>query len=117
MEMSEPAMAGLGTLSKLPLELRIQIYTYVLIDKNEISVVPTIPRKLSDEAERQRITRIKRRAAEGHSRKRVAVKNSLLYVSKQMSDEACAVLYGGHKFKFRITQALDWFLMLIVENR
>jgi hypothetical protein len=53
----------------------------------------------------------------GHAFKPVAVKNSLIYVSKQISEEACAVLYGGHKFKLRTTQALDWFLVLIGENR
>lgn len=54
-------MSGLGTLSTLPPELGIQIYDYVLLEKNEkILVVPTIPRKLSKEAERQRILRLNR---------------------------------------------------------
>jgi hypothetical protein len=111
-------MSGLGTLCKLPLELRIQIYDYVLLEKNEkILVVPTIHRKLSEEAKRQRILRLNRLAAKGRAFKPVAVKNSLLYVSKQISEEACAVLYDGHKFKLRTAQALDWFLVLIGENR
>jgi hypothetical protein len=111
-------MSGLGTLSKLPPELRIQIYDYVLLEKNEeILVVPTIHRKLSEQAEHQRILRLNRLAAEGRAFRPVAVKNSLLYVSKQISEETCAVLYDGHKFKLRTEQALDWFLVLIGENK
>ena len=111
-------MAGLGTLSTLPPELRIQIYNYVLANEGEeIHVVPTIHPKLSEDQERQRIMRLNRRAAEGRPRKRVAVKNAILYVSKAISEEACAVLYGGYKFRLGTTQALDWFLVLIGENR
>lgn len=79
-------MSGLGTLFTLPPELRIQIYDYVLLERiEEILVVPTIHRKLSEEAKRQRILRLNRLAAEGRAFKPVAVKNSLLYVSKQIS--------------------------------
>lgn len=95
-------MSGLGTLSKMPPELRIQIYNYVLLNKNEeINLVPTIHSKCSKQAERQRILRLDRLAAEGRAFKPVAVKNSLLYVSKHISHEAGAVLYGGQKFKLR----------------
>lgn len=111
-------MSGLGTLSTLPPELRIQIYGYVLLDENdEIEVVPTIRGKLSEEAKRPRIARLNHLAGGGRAFKLVALKNSLLYVSKQISHEACAVLYGGHKFELRTAQALDWFLVLIGENR
>lgn len=115
---TKPTMSGLGTLSTLPPELRILIYSYVLFDENEeIRVVPTIPRKLSAEAECQRILRLNRNAAEGRPSKPASVKNSLLYASKQVSHEACQVLYGGHKFKLGTAQALGWFLVLIGENR
>jgi hypothetical protein len=111
-------MSGLGTLSTLPPELRIQIYNYVLLDKNEeIKVDLTMRRKPSHQAERQRILRLKRLAAEGRAFKPVAVENSLLYVSKRISNEACAVLYGGHKFKLRTPRTLEWFLIHIGENR
>ena len=111
-------MSGLGTLSKLPPELRIQIFSYALCGKNdEISVAPNIHRKLPEESERQLIFRQTHHAAEGRPSKPVAVKNSLLYVSKQVSHEACQVLYGDYKFKLATAQALDWFLVLIGENR
>jgi hypothetical protein len=80
-------------------------------------VVLTIYRKLSEEAERQRGSRLTRGAAEGRPPKPVAIKNSLLYVSKQISQEACQVLYGGHDFKLATAQALDSFLILVGENR
>jgi len=80
-------MAGLGTLSTLPPELRIQIYNYVLANEGEgIHVVPTIHPKLSEDQERQRIMRLNRRAAEDRPHKRVAVKNAILYVSKAISE-------------------------------
>jgi len=111
-------MSGLGTLSKLPPELRIQIYSYALFDTNEETRrVLTIHRKLSEEAERRRILCLNRHAAEGRPSKPVALKNSLLYVSKQISQEACQVLYSGHEFKFATAQALDWFLNLVGEHR
>jgi len=111
-------MSGLGTLSTLPPELRIQIYNYVLLDENEeMNVDLTMRRKLSHQAERQRILRLKRLAAEGRAFKPVAEKNSLLYVSKRISHEACEVLYGGHKFKLRTPRTLEWFLIHIGENR
>lgn len=111
-------MSGLGTLSTLPPELRVEIYRYALFDTNEETrVVLTIHRKLSEEAERQRISRLNRGAAEVRPPKPVAIKNSLPYVSKQISQEACQVLYGGHEFKLQTAQALDRFLILIGENR
>ncbi|GAB7330698.1 hypothetical protein MBLNU13_g02259t2 [Cladosporium sp. NU13] len=111
-------MSGLGKLSTLPAELHLQIYSYVLFDKNqEISVVSTINRRLSEKAERQRILRLNHHATEVRPSRPVGVKNSLLYVSKQVSQEACQVLYGGHKFELGTAQALDWFLVLIGENR
>lgn len=110
-------MSSLDTLSQLPPELRIQIYSYALFGKNEETrVVITIHQKLPEEAERQRISRL-RGAAEGRTPKPVAIKNSLLYVSKQISQEACQVLYSGHEFKFATAKALDWFLNLVGENR
>jgi len=112
-------MAALGAFSKLPPELRIQIYNYVLLDGDEeIHAVPTIRRKMSKEAARKRIELVNRRAAEGRPlQKPVAAKNAILYVSKQISDEACAVLYGDAKFMLGTAQALDWFLVLIGENK
>lgn len=80
-------------------------------------MVPTIPRKLPEEAERQRILRLNRHAAEGRPSKPLSVKNSQLYVSKPISHEACQVLYGSHKFKLGTAQALDWFLVNIGGNR
>ena len=117
-ERKKSTMSGLGKLSTLPLELRLQIYSYVLFDENqEIRVVSTIHRNLSEKAERQYVLSLNRHAAEGRPSKPVAVKNSLLYVSKQASQEACQVLYSGHKFKLGTAQALDGFLVLIGENR
>jgi hypothetical protein len=65
----------------------------------------------------KRIEKLNLRAAEGRPSKPVAVKNALLYVSKHISEEACPVLYGGHKFRVGIARALDWFLVLIGENK
>jgi hypothetical protein len=112
-------MTGLGTFSKLPPELRIQIYNYALFDGDEeIHAVPTIRRKMSKEAARKRIELLNRGATEGRPMKKpVAAKNAILYVSKQISDEACAVLYSGAKFEFGIIHALDWFLVLIGKNK
>ena len=68
-------MSGLGTLSTLPPELRVEIYRYALFDTNEETrVVLTIHRKLSEEAERQRISRFNRGAAESRPLKPVAIK-------------------------------------------
>lgn len=93
-------MADLGTLFKLPPELRIYVYSYALGCHNKkVHVVPILRRKPRPEVVRQRIAYHNQRAAEGRARKPVAVKNALLYVSKHISHEACAVLYGEYEFR------------------
>lgn len=114
----KPAMDDPGILFKLPPELRLQIYNYVLLRPvEEQHVVPTIRKRLSPEAMRRRAMNLKRHAAEGRTRLPISVKTALLSVNKHISLETGQVIYGNHKFIFKTAQALDHFLIHIGENK
>jgi hypothetical protein len=107
-------MAEQNILFKLPPELRLEIYRYVLLRPVEkIQVIPTIRKRLSPEAKHHRATAI----AEGRLRLPVCVQAALLCVNKQISQEACPVLYESHKFVLRTAQGLDHFLINIGDNK
>jgi hypothetical protein len=107
-------MAEQNILFKLPPELRLQIYRYVLLRPLEkVLVIPTIRKRLSTEAKHRRAMAL----AEGRLRLSTSVQAALLCVNKQISLEACPVLYESHKFILRTAQGLDHFLINIGDNK
>jgi hypothetical protein len=107
-------MAEQNILFTLPPELRLEIYRYVLLrPSEEARVVPTIRKRLSTEAKHRRATAL----AEGRLRLPVSIQAALLCVNKQISQEACPVLYESHRFILRTAQGLDHFLINIGDNK
>jgi hypothetical protein len=107
-------MAEQNILFTLPPELRLEIYRYVLLRPSEkIHVIPTIRKQLSTEAKHRRATAL----AEGRLRLPVSIQAALLCVNKQISQEACPVLYESHRFILRTAQGLDHFLINIGDNK
>jgi hypothetical protein len=107
-------MAEQNILFTLPPELRLQIYRYVLLRPVEkVHVIPTIRKRLSAEAKHRRAVAL----AEGRLSLPVFIQAALLCVNKQISQEACPVLYESHKFVLRTAQGLDHFLINIGDNK
>lgn len=104
-------MSGLGQLGKLPVELRYEIYAYVLKESEPIHI-----RRVTQLSKRGRRRKLR---PSGYSARIIVRKkpmlslaqhNEVLFVCKQISNEAVEVLYSRNRFNFTNSLTLQYFL-------
>lgn len=114
-------MADAGDLALLPLELRKEIYTYLLIEDKKIGIMK-YGSMLSS-----KVARMDNHINPGHRGKVYDIhrqrwvaapyrKTALLHVNKATCEEAKQVLYGDNHFEFQHAGALLGFLKSIGES-
>lgn len=111
-------LADAGALEKLPIEIRKQIYTYVLVDPKTIAIKRYINHKAYKKGEVARMDHHRKldRSRKVYDRRRKAwidappSTNSILLVNKTVSSEATPVFYGSNDFFFESAGALQDFL-------
>jgi len=118
-------MADAGNLEKLPVEIRKQIYTYLLAEPKTIAIKRYINPKAYKRGEVARMNHHRRsgRSRKVYDRRREAwvdapsSSSSILFVNKRISQEATPVFYGSNKFFFDNAGVLQDFLDWIGQSR
>lgn len=108
-------MADAGNLQKFPLEIRKEIYKYLLVELKKIGILRRNCRGGAKAARMDNHYDPKRRGKVCDSRPRKWVATppramSILLVNRQINHEARQVLYGSNHFEFENALALDTFL-------
>jgi len=126
--------AGMGTLDKLPPEIRNRIYKFVLVESERVKLQSYQPTdKLHYVVNGKRTSRIadKEVAPVDHKRDsdhrgqkwngdewiEIPSKTALTMVNKQLNAETSSILYGFNDFDFTTTVSLERFLNQIGDNK
>jgi hypothetical protein len=118
-------MTDAGNLEKLPLEIRKQIYTHLLVEPKTITIKRYINRRayIRGEVARMNHHRKADRDRKVYDRRRKAwvdappSTTSILLVNKSVGREATPVFYGSNNFFFEHAGALQDFLAWIGQSR
>ena len=127
-------LASIGTLDKLPPELRNRIYEMVLVEPERVKLQCYQPpdkqyyvtngkatsRTARDEVapvNHKRNSRYRGQQWDGKKWKEVPSTTALTQVNKQLNAETSSVLYGSNFFDFTTTAALERFLKQIGNNK
>jgi hypothetical protein len=111
-------MSDSGDLGKLPLEIRNEIYAYLLIEDKAIPIKRTKEKKqvMPARMDGHRNTEHRRKLYDRHQRRWIGAppcSTSLLLVNKAVNQEATQILYGSNEFQFKNAGALECFLKSI----
>jgi hypothetical protein len=124
-QLSTSNMTDAGSLQKLPLEIRKQIYTNLLVEPKTIAIKRYINPEAykSGEVARMNHHRKADRGRKIHDRRRKTwveappSSTAILLVNKVVSQEATPVFYGANDFFFDNAGALQDFLAWIGQAR
>lgn len=114
-------MADAGDLEKLPVEIRKQIYKFLLVETRKIGIMRYGKAVESRSARMDNHHNVQHRGKvyDTHKREWVAAPPcviSLLYVNRRISQEAKEILYGFNQFEFEHAGALESFLANIGDS-
>jgi hypothetical protein len=127
-------VADLGTLEKLPAELRNRIYKFVLVEKDRVKLQSYQPSdklyyktngKLTSRVADKEVAPVDHHRDSQHRGQRwngmewveIPSKTALTMVNKLLNSETSSILYGCNTFDFTTTVSLERFLNQIGDNK
>lgn len=115
-------MADAGDLGKLPLELRKQVYTHLLVEFKKVTIIRFGEEKKGRVVRIDHHRRYDKHRGQVYNRRRrrwvkAPCKTGLLLANKMVNQEAAPVFYRLNVFEFMLADALECFLECLGDSR